>query len=116
MGRLSGLIVGLRAGVAWENIMSITVRLWTDEELKATKHDKWLATLLMNGTTFTEQEIAFYPYEQRRTYRCWWLGAEEEVTIYATDEKMLLRFIDAEYTRRPDWIHQKITQYRPVKC
>ena len=49
-----------------------------------------------------------------------WLDEEgwniaDMVTIYATDEKMLLKFIDEEYTRRPDDIHQVITQYRPVK-
>ena len=95
--------------------MSITVRLWSDAELEATKHDKWLATLLMNGTTFTEKEMRFYPYTQRRTYLCDWENEPEPRTIYATDERMLLKFIDAEYTRRPDWIHQVITQYRPVK-
>ena len=35
--------------------MSITVRRWTDEDLEAVKHDKWLATLLMNTTSFSEE-------------------------------------------------------------
>lgn len=96
--------------------MSITDRLWSDGELEATKHDKWLATLLMNGHTFTEREMKYYPYSQRRTYVCDWEDREDvSVTIFATDERMLLRFIDAEYTKRPDFIHQTITQYRPVK-
>lgn len=101
--------------------MSITGRLWADEELKAVKHDKWLATILMNGTTFSEKVMSFYPYEQRRTYECVWDTDDETrnnyepIVIYATDVRMLLKFIDTEYTRQPDSIHQVITQYRPVK-
>ena len=95
--------------------MSITTRLWSKEDLQALKNDKWLTTVFMNGHTFLENEIEYYPYEQRRVYECEWVGSPEPITIYATDERMLLEFIDAEYTRRPEWIHQKITQYRPVK-
>ena len=101
--------------------MSITVRLWSGTELEATKHDKWLATLLMNATTLSKKEISFYPYKQRRIYECTWDKDDETrnnyepITIYATDERMLLKFIDVEYTRRPDFIHQKITQYRPIR-
>ncbi len=95
--------------------MSITVRLWSDEELEAVKHDKWLATLLMNCKAFSSSEMYFYPYNKRRVYICFWMDEPEPTTIYATDERMLLRFIDAEYTKRPDFIKQKITQYRPVK-
>jgi len=94
--------------------MSITVRLWSDEELQSLKHDKWLATVFMNVSTFSGKEIEFYPYEQRRVYKCEWVDEPELVTIYATDERMLKRFIDEEYTRRPDFIHQQITQYRPI--
>lgn len=95
--------------------MSITVRLWSHAELEATKKDKWLATILMNGKTFSQEEMSYYPYSQRRTYICEWVDEPEPITIYATDERMLLKFIDAEYTRRPDFIHQQITQYRPIK-
>ena len=95
--------------------MSITVRLWTDKELKAVKRDKWLATLLMNATTLTEGMASSYPYEQRREYQCEWVDTEPEViTIYATDERMLLKFIDAEYNHQPKFIFQVITQYRPI--
>lgn len=105
--------------------MSITVRQWSEEELQSLPKDKWLATVFMNGMTFTEEEIEYYPYKMRRTYRCEWQEEDKEapgyffadnVTIYATDERMLLKFIDEEYTRRPDYIHQVITQYRPVKA
>ena len=96
--------------------MSITTRLWSEEELQSLTKDKWLATVFMNGNTFSAKEMRHYPYQMRRTYRCEWLGSTNEpLTIFATDERMLLRFIDEEYTRRPDCIHQVITQYRPVK-
>jgi len=95
--------------------MSITVRLWSDKDLQSLKRDKWLATVFMNAKTFSKEEIVYYPYEARRTYICGWYDVPEPITIYATDERMLLRFLDAEYTRRPDSIRQKITQYRPVR-
>ncbi len=95
--------------------MSITVRLWNDTDLKAINHDKWLATLLMNTNTLTEEMSQAYPYKQVRKYLCEWVKDHNQHTILATDERMLLKFIDAEYTRRPDFIYQKITQYRPVK-
>lgn len=95
--------------------MSVTVRLWSDEDLKALAHDKWLATVFMNGNSFSEREIEFYPYKSRRVYSCEWVDEPEPLRIYATDERMLLKFLDAEYTRRPEFIHQVITQYRPIK-
>ncbi|KKM91641.1 hypothetical protein LCGC14_1226500 [marine sediment metagenome] len=64
--------------------MSIAVRLWSDAELRAVKRDKWLATLLMNGTSFSAEEMAHYPYEQRRTYNCDFGDKDETTTIYAT--------------------------------
>lgn len=96
--------------------MSITGRLWSDEELEATKKDKWLATLLMNRTSFNKVEMEhYYQVKQRRTYVCYWEGDLEPITIYATDERMLQRFINEEYTQQPEWISPKITQFRPVK-
>ncbi len=96
--------------------MSITVRRWSDEDLHSLKTDKWLATIFMNGQTFSEKEMRYYPYKIRRTYVCNWKNEPEARIIYATSERMLLKFIDAEYTRRPDSILQKITQYRPIKA
>ena len=95
--------------------MSITVRLWSDADLKAIEKDKWLATIFMNVKTFAVHEHQYYPHKQRRTYECSWHDQPEPITIYATDERMLLKFIDQEYTKRPYWISQKITQYRPIK-
>ena len=106
--------------------MYITVRLWNQKELEAVKSDKWLATLLMNGKSFSEAELKArqsIPSKDKKTYDCTWYadsfnggrGDNDEVNrIMATDEKMLARFIDAEYTRRPNHIYQVITQYKPV--
>jgi hypothetical protein len=87
------------------------------------KSDKWLATLLMNASTLTAEMSKAYPYNQRKTYHARWDDEPENpennepeiITIYATDERMLLKFIDAEYTHRPDYLVQVITQYRPIK-
>ena len=95
--------------------MSIRVRLWSKAELESLKHNRWLDTIFMNGKTFSAEEIKYYPYNRRKVYTAEW---EEEgwepITIYATDDAMLLRFIDAEYTRRPDYLAEIITRYRVV--
>ena len=97
--------------------MSVTVRLWSDAELADIKSgkDKFLATVLMNASTFSEKEILAYPYHLLRSYLCEWYDEPEPIKIYATDERNLLKFIDVEYTKRPDEISQIITQFRPVK-
>jgi len=98
--------------------MSIAVRYWTQTELEQVKTDKWLATLLMNATTLDEKMKKAYPYNQRRTYKALFIddidGGEYIVKIYAANEKMLLKFIDAEYNQRPNELYQVITQYRPI--
>ena len=87
--------------------------LWTDADLQATHVDKWLATQLMNEITLDSKMMADYPYKTRKTYVCTWYN-EEPVTIYATDERMLKKFIDIQYIRRPDECYQIIHQYRPI--
>ncbi len=100
--------------------MSITVRLWSKQELEAVKTDKWLATLLLNETTHTLETILAYqsiPKKNHKVYLCEWVdegGEAEPVKVKATDEKMLANFLDNEYIRRPDFISQIITQYKPV--
>jgi len=89
--------------------------LWTLAELESIKTDKWIATQFMNEITFSENEIKYYPYNQRKTYHAEWNDEPEFITIYATDERMLLKYIDKYYTRRPDYLVQVITQYRPIK-
>lgn len=100
-----------------------TISLWTDKgratiPAEALKKDNWLATIFMNGVTFSDDEIRYYPYDLRRAYYAYWLDDNpngEPVTIYATDERNLLRYIDWKYKRRPDDLFQVIIQYRPIK-
>lgn len=94
--------------------MSITVRLWSKADLESLQHNRWLATIFMNGCTFSEEEIKHYPYNLRKTYTAEWDEGFEPVRIYATDDTMLLRFIDAEYTRRPEYLAEVITRYRVI--
>jgi hypothetical protein len=90
--------------------------LWTKEELQAVKSDKWLATQLMNEITLDSKMASAYPYKQRRTYIVdWYENESEPITIYATDEKMLREYIASQYTTEPDYIAQKITQYRIIQ-
>lgn len=102
----------------------MSTRLWTDKgnvdiTAESLKKDKWLATIFMNGGGFSQTELRYYPYELRRTYLAYWLSDDnpdgEPTTIYATDERNLLRYIDWKYKRRPDDLFQVITQYRPIK-
>ena len=93
--------------------MSITIRLWNKADLESLQHNRWLATVFMNVLTFNEEEIKHYPYNLRKEYQADWYN-EESVKIYATDDTMLLRFIDKEYTRRPDYLAEVITRYRVI--
>ena len=94
--------------------MSITVRLWTKCELEGLQHNRWLATVFMNRSSFGEKEMRYYPYNLRKTYMATWVGGGVSETIYATDDTMLLRFIDEEYTRRPNLLTEVITRYRQI--
>lgn len=97
--------------------MSITVRLWSKADLESLQHNRWLATIFMNSHTFSAEGMNYYPYNLRKEYTAQWNGLEvdyEPIRIYATDDTMLLRFIDAEYTRRPDYLAEVITRYRHI--
>ncbi len=96
--------------------MSITVRLWNEKELSDIKtgKDRFLATVFMNRKTFSAQEINAYPYNLRRTFVCEWNDEPESITIYATDKKMLKRFLELEYTRLPDFISEQITKSKDI--
>lgn len=79
--------------------MSITVRLWSDQELQdihAGIANPNLITTFMNVTTFGEKEIRFYPYHLRKTYRVEF-HASSPVTVYAVDDKSLIWFLSKEY-------------------
>ncbi len=100
--------------------MSVTVRLFSDRELEKIKsgEDKLLATIFMNKSTFSEQEIKAYPYGLRHTYICEWLSngidGNDSVEVYATDIPHLVKFLKMEYTRLPDFTSEKITHYRDI--
>ena len=99
--------------------MSITVRSWSDAELEKVKNgkDKWLTTVFMNGSTFSEKQIKSYPYHLRKKYVAE-LDCDEEtenVEFYATDDKNAKRFLNEEYTCKPASIDEVITKYRKVK-
>lgn len=84
--------------------MSITVRLFDNQDLSniATGKNKWLTTIFLNKTTFSETEIRIYPYQLRKEYMAniEFDGMIETVTFYATDDKMAFKFINAEYDKR----------------
>jgi hypothetical protein len=79
--------------------MSITVRTYTQEELESIKSGKnrFLATVFMNGCTFSEHDIKYYPYDLRKTYLVYFKGQADEITVYATSDFQLKQFIVREY-------------------
>ena len=78
--------------------MSVTVRRWTPAELERVTTDNWLATLLMNGGTFSQEEMRHYPYTRRKSYIAEFEAEEcDDVRFYATDDDMALRFLQADY-------------------
>ena len=93
--------------------MSITVRLWSKAELESLQHNRFLATMFMNGSSFSKEEMRYYPYNLRRSYVAQW-GSEEPIRVFATDDTMLLRFLDAEYKTRPDDLAEEIKRYRVI--
>lgn len=79
--------------------MSITVRLWSNEDLKKIKNneDKFLTTLFLNASSFGKEEIKAYPYHLRKQYVAMLKGNTESITFYATDKESALKFLKAEY-------------------
>ena len=97
--------------------MSITVRLWSKQDLQSLQKDKKLATVFMNVRSFSADEIKYYPYNLRRTYVAIWgddSEGAEPVTFYATDDKMARWFLSREYARIPDSLVEEKTRQRPV--
>lgn len=97
--------------------MGIAVRSWTTEDLsKALCGDKWLTTLLANAKTF-DDSMMFVLTQSRinvKTYHVRFEDDEESTTIYATDDEMLLKFLEADYTRLPIYAMEVITTFRDV--
>ena len=97
--------------------MSITVRLWSDEDLAKIGKDPKLTTIFMNGSTFSEKEIKHYPYHLRKTYTAVLdtMNPEEEpIKVYATSDAMAKWFIGQEYRGNIVWIEEMITRTREV--
>jgi hypothetical protein len=100
--------------------MSITTRLWTDEDLKQIGKDKWLTTIFMNAKTFSDKEIRYYPYQDRKEYIAFVdtheeIPENEPITFYATDNENAIRFIMAEYnTESISAIDRVITTYKTI--
>lgn len=100
--------------------MSITVRFWSAKELEQAQSDGWLATLLMNKSTYSRQEMeanSVLPFP-KRTFLLYWddyLGVTEaEREVKAPNIELLKRFIDAEYDRMPDQCIEKIVEHRHI--
>lgn len=98
--------------------MGIAVRLWTSEDLKKVLGgDRWLTTLLANAKTRDKamSDVIFKVQSKVKRYVCTWAEGFDSITdIYATDDEMLLKFLDADYTERPVDIMEVITTYRTV--
>ena len=95
--------------------MSITVRLWDKQDLESLQNNSWLATVFMNGHTFSKEEIRYYPYNLRKQYHAVWYDDNEPITFYATDDKMAIKFLKVEYTRMPDTLQEILFTRREVK-
>jgi len=102
--------------------MSITVRLWSEQDLKDIESDNWLATIFMNVTTFSKKEIAKYPYDRCKSYLAEFDMLDEdgtntgldEVKFYATDDIMAQRFLKEEYCLAPLALYRIETEYIPI--
>lgn len=78
--------------------MSITVRLFTPEDLELIKtgKDLFLTTVFLNKKNFSKEEMAVYPYDSRREFEIHFKD-NNFATVYATDEENLKKFLQAEY-------------------
>lgn len=101
--------------------MSITVRNWTPQDLQAISWglNHYGATVLANCATFNREMLdALYSSSvpKIREYLCYWNGEEgNPVTIKATSLKTLGRFVDEEYTRRPDRVIEVVKRFKDVE-
>ena len=77
--------------------MSITVRLWTEQDLKNTKSDPRLATILGNRKTLSNAELLAYCSLSFKTYRVYFQGDSEAHQVNAIDDESLFWFLEQEY-------------------
>lgn len=97
--------------------MGIAVRLWTSEDLqKVLDGDKWLTTLLANAGTFSLEMIKVQNRirDRIKCYAAFWNGDVEPTTLYATDDEMVMKFIEADYVCHPENLMEVITEYRTM--
>lgn len=98
--------------------MSITVRLWSKEDLQDIRKNKYplKTTIFMNVKTFSSEEIAVYPYGLRKTYHVYFEREPIAIEVYATDDNSLKAFLRAEYDyNQVIAINRVMTNYREVK-
>jgi len=83
----------------WGKSGNITVGIYSDKTLEDIKSgkNKWAATVFMNSGTFSEKEIKFYPYRQRKQYIVYLKDVEDPIVIYATDARNARRFVNKQY-------------------
>jgi len=95
--------------------MGIAVRIWTEDELKKVKEgDKWLTTILANSGTFTTRMIEALPSDTIKRYCALWDGDDVPATLFATDDEMVLKFIEADFNCLPSELTEVITTYREI--
>lgn len=96
----------------------ITVRLWTPEELATIKRgeDPYLATVFLNKSTFSREEMRAYPYELRRRYVAGF-GPDmpDLVTFYATDDDCARRYLSEQYTIPPMYLAEVRSSKRQIR-
>jgi len=97
--------------------MSITVRLWNSEDLKKVLNgDRWLTTLLANAKTFDEKMCKTHNNIRKsiKQYQASFVQ-DNNVTLYATDDEMVLKFIKEEYfIGHLTYLCEVKTSHRPV--
>lgn len=107
--------------------MSITVKLFTTDELERiknpkTKEDKRLATIYLNKKTFSGMELDYRPNSKYKNYIVWFEFEEDNdifsncTELKAVDDDSLRWFLKKEYDYKciVD-IVEEVTTWRRVK-
>ena len=97
--------------------MSITVRQWSEADLnRVINGDRWLTTVLANATSFSVEAIRAISSVRYniKHYEMMFALDDEPRILKATDDEMMLRFIDSEFTSRPIELWEVVRSYRKV--
>lgn len=100
--------------------MSLSVRLWTSQDLqKVFDGDRWLLTLLANAKTFNRDMMRVHSrmihLKLVKEYEITYTdsrGSDETLSVNASDDEMLLKFVAEEYTLELKYIAEVTRQYR----